>query len=189
MKNKLSTEDIKAFEWGKVKAGTEITKGDILFPKIEFKEKHEDIFPLTLKAGEIEEVEDHPDADKLYVLRVNLGKPIQLVAGIKQYYSKEELVGKKIVIVSNLKPAKLRRVISQGMLLAAEDKKGKVILLETSEKPGTEIKVEGYNNSQEQIDFNEFLKVKLKIKNKEVFYKNARLKGVKADSTDDAVIR
>ncbi len=83
-----------------------------------------------LKVGEVLEVEDHPSADKLYVLKVNLGEenPRTLVAGLKGYYSAEELKGKKIIVFSNLEPAVLRGVKSEGMLLAAE-KDGKVVLV------------------------------------------------------------
>lgn len=75
---------------------------------------------LDLRIGLIRSVEDHPNADKLIVLKVDIGRPIQLVAGLKAYYGKEELIGKKVVVITNLQPAKLRGVESQGMVLAAE---------------------------------------------------------------------
>ncbi len=84
---------------------------------------------LDFRIGEIKSVEDHPKADKLYVLNVDIGgKEITLVAGIREYYKKEDLIGKKIVVFTNLKPAVLRGIKSEGMLLAAEND-GKVILL------------------------------------------------------------
>ncbi|MEK6904092.1 MAG: methionine--tRNA ligase subunit beta [Nanoarchaeota archaeon] len=84
---------------------------------------------MDLRVGEILEVNDHPNADKLYVLKVDIGeKEIQLVAGIKNFYKKDELKGKKIVVFTNLEPAVLRGVKSEGMLLAA-DKDGRVTLL------------------------------------------------------------
>jgi methionyl-tRNA synthetase len=77
---------------------------------------------IQLKVGRIKEVTDHPNADKLYVISVDMGdKTKQLVAGIRQKYSREELMGKLIVVVDNLAPAVLRGVESQGMLLAASD--------------------------------------------------------------------
>lgn len=84
---------------------------------------------IELKVGEVLEVSDHPNADKLVVLDVDLGgEKRQLVAGLKGYLDVNELKGKRIVVVSNLKPANLRGVESQGMLLAAE-KDGKLALL------------------------------------------------------------
>ena len=85
----------------------------------------DDFKKLELKVARIIEVTDHPNADRLYVLKVDLGdKQKQIVAGIKASYQKEELVGKLIVVVDNLDPAILRGVESQGMLLAASDDSG-----------------------------------------------------------------
>lgn len=95
---------------------------------IEFKDWKE----LDIRVGEIKEVKDHPNADKLLILKVDVGKEIQLVAGIKNNYNKKELIGKKIVVFTNLEPAVLRGVKSEGMLLAAV-KEDKVVLL-TPEK-------------------------------------------------------
>ncbi len=84
---------------------------------------------FEFKVGQIKKVEDHPNADKLYVLKVDIGdKIIQLVAGIKQHYKKESLLNKKIIVFTNLKSATLRGVQSEGMLLAAT-KDNKVVLL------------------------------------------------------------
>jgi len=84
---------------------------------------------IKLRVGEVIEVMDHPNADKLYILVVDFGdEKRQIVSGIKDYYSKEELLGKKIVVITNLKPKKIRGVESQGMLLAAE-KDGKLALI------------------------------------------------------------
>jgi methionyl-tRNA synthetase len=89
----------------------------------------EDFKKLELKVGEIKEVNDHPHADKLYVLKVDLGdKTKQLVAGIRGSYLKDELLGRQVVVVDNLDPAVLRGVESQGMLLAASDETGIVIV-------------------------------------------------------------
>lgn len=85
----------------------------------------DDFRKLELKVGEIKEVNEHPNADKLYVVTVDLGDKIkQLVAGIKNSYTKEELIGKQVVVVDNLEPALLRGVESQGMILAASDETG-----------------------------------------------------------------
>lgn len=85
----------------------------------------DDFRRLELKVAEIKEVSDHPNADKLYIVTVDLGDKVkQLVAGIKNYYSKEELIGRQVVVVDNLEPAMLRGVESQGMILAASDEAG-----------------------------------------------------------------
>jgi methionyl-tRNA synthetase len=76
---------------------------------------------LDLEVGEILSVEKHPDAEKLFVEKVRLGDGVrQIVSGLAGHYLAEELVGKKVVIVRNIAPAKLRGVDSEGMLLAAE---------------------------------------------------------------------
>jgi len=89
----------------------------------------EDFEKLELKVGQIKDVADHPNADKLYVVTVDLGdKTKQLVAGIKISYKKEDLVGKQVVVVDNMSPAVLRGVESQGMILAASDETGIAIV-------------------------------------------------------------
>lgn len=76
---------------------------------------------VDLRVAKIIDVKDHPNADKLYVIKVSLGNEERtIVAGIKPWYKKEELIGKKIVIVANLQPKILRGIESRGMLLAAE---------------------------------------------------------------------
>lgn len=101
----------------------------------------QDFQKLDLKVGEILSVKDIPAADKLYLLEVNVGKKIQLVAGIKQFYTPKELVKKKIIVITNLEPAKIRGFESQGMLLAAEQN-GKIVLLAPDKdiEPGSKIR-------------------------------------------------
>jgi len=76
---------------------------------------------LDIRVGEVKAAEDHPNADKLLILRVDVGEPRQLVAGLKGYYNLDDLVGRKVVVFVNLKPVKLRGIESQGMVLAAVD--------------------------------------------------------------------
>lgn len=101
---------------------------------------------LDLRVGKILKVEEIEGADKLYKLQVDLGKELgkrTLCAGIKKYYKKEELKGKKIVVFANLKPRMLKGIESQGMLLAADNpEKGKVVLLspESDIEIGSKIK-------------------------------------------------
>lgn len=84
---------------------------------------------LELKVARIKEVQDHPNADKLYVIIIDLGdKTKQIVAGIRGFYQKEDLIGRQVVVVDNLEPAILRGVESQAMLLAAQDESGIAIV-------------------------------------------------------------
>jgi len=85
----------------------------------------EDFRKLELKVAQIKEVSEHPNADRLYVITLDLGdKTKQVVAGIRGSYQKEDLIGKQVVLVDNLEPAVLRGVESQGMILAASDENG-----------------------------------------------------------------
>ena len=87
---------------------------------------------LELIVGQIKKVENHPNADKLYVLSVDLGeeKERTIIAGIKHFYLPEELENKKAIFISNLKPIILRGIESNGMILAAGNKeKTKVVFL------------------------------------------------------------
>ncbi len=105
--------------------------------------KYEEFKKIELKIATIKSAEDHPNADKLYVLKIDFGnEERRIVAGIKDHYRKEELIGKQIVIVANLEAAKLRGVESQGMLLAADNGKGKIVLLTPDKKieNGAEVK-------------------------------------------------
>ncbi len=89
---------------------------------------------IKLKVAEVISCEDHPKADRLYVLKIKLGEEErQVVSGIKEFYQPEDLVGKKVVVITNLKPVKLRGVESNGMVLAAEDSDGKLSLVSTLE--------------------------------------------------------
>ena len=96
----------------------------------------EEFKKMDLRVARIKEVLDHPNADKLYLVNVEIGgEEKQIVAGIKSYYQKEELVGKLVVVVNNLKSSVIRGVESKGMLLASTDSSGLAIL--TLDKPIT----------------------------------------------------
>jgi len=88
---------------------------------------------LDLRVAQIKKVEDIEGADKLYKLTLDVGKEIGergICAGIKEYYSKDELKNKKIILFSNLKPRLMKGIESQGMLLAAvSEDSSKVVLL------------------------------------------------------------
>lgn len=141
---------------------------------------------LNLKVAEIKDVQPHPNADKLYVLQIHLGNEHrQLVAGIKAYYKPEELIGKKIIVVSNLKPANLRGVDSQGMLLAAE-KKGVVKLLDPGNAAlGDQVTIDKVIPNQEQITIDDFAEITLTTKNKKVVFGEQVLKTKQGDITVD----
>jgi len=99
-------------------------------------------FETSLKVGHIIEAEEVPKSKKLLKLQVDLGesKPRQVVAGIKEFYSAESLVGTQVCVVANLKPAKLMGMISEGMLLAAKDEDGLCLVRpEKPKKAGTPI--------------------------------------------------
>ncbi len=84
---------------------------------------------LDLRVAEILKAEPHPDADKLLVLRLQIGKEERtVVAGIKAYYDLKKLVGKKVVVFTNLQPRELRGIKSEGMILAAVDGDNVVLL-------------------------------------------------------------
>ena len=85
----------------------------------------EDFMKTQLKVGIVKSCEKHPKADKLLVSQIDIGNEVrQIVSGIAQSYTPEQMVGRKVIVVANLKPAKIRGVESQGMLLAGENEEG-----------------------------------------------------------------
>lgn len=96
----------------------------------------DDFAKIRLAVAEVVAAEPHPNADKLLKLRVRLGeREKQICAGIRAYYAPESLVGKRIVIVDNLEPRKLRGEMSHGMLLAARRPDGDGLSLVTVDAP------------------------------------------------------
>ena len=90
---------------------------------------------LEIATAKVLEAEEHPNADKLYVLKIEFGggETRQIVAGIREHYKKEDLIGKQIVVIKNIEPAKIRGVESNGMLLVAKDDKTLAILVPEKE--------------------------------------------------------
>ncbi|QWR76889.1 methionine--tRNA ligase [Candidatus Magnetomonas plexicatena] len=147
----LSTErNINAkLKWGTLKSGSVVTTIEQLFPKMERKDKVdekdtttevpektdelisiEDFAKVKLKVGKILSAEPVPKSNKLIKLSVDTGSEIrQVVAGIGKHYKADELIGKTVIVVANLKPAKLMGVESHGMVLAASE--GDVLKLVT----------------------------------------------------------
>src|SRR3989338_5010180 len=144
-------------------------------------------FPLDLRVGQILSAEPHPEADKLYILNVNLGDHRrQLVAGIRQHYSQTELKGKKIIVLSNLKPAKLRGIESQGMLLAGEED-GQLGVLTIDAPVGTSVGIEGLENNLAQIKYEEVAKGKLEVKAGKAFADGSQLRAAGKDVVADKI--
>ncbi len=98
--------------------------------------EYKDFEKLDIRIGTVKEVNPHPNADKLYVLKIQFDKEPdrQIIAGIKNYYKPEEILGKQVAVIVNLKPATLRGVESNGMLLAADNDEGKVVVLTPEKK-------------------------------------------------------
>ena len=123
-------------------------------------------FPLDLRVAKVERVEDHPDAGKLYVMQVDLGtEKRQLVAGLKAFIPRENIINKHIIVVCNLKPARLRGIESNGMLLAADDGKRVALLEAPNSDPGDEVAVKGVPNVKafQQLSIDDFARVRLSV--------------------------
>jgi len=121
---------------------------------------------IELEVGKIIEIKKHPNAEKLYIEKVQLkDKIIQLVSGLVPYYKPEELLNQKILVVKNLQPAKLRGEISEGMLLAAENEKGEVEVLIPQADVGSRVIMGNEQYPKEKISLDEFFKVKMEVKN------------------------
>lgn len=103
----------------------------------------EDFAKVELRVAQVVKCEKHPQADKLLVLTLDVGSGTrQVVSGIAQWYTPEELLGQKLVLVANLKPAKLRGLESEGMILAGEDEQGKVVVVKPEKDlpPGAKVR-------------------------------------------------
>jgi methionyl-tRNA synthetase len=97
--------------------------------------QYDDFAKIHLRVATVLECTPHPNADKLLLLKIDLGdEQRQLCAGLKQHYTPESLVGKQVIVVANLAPRTMRGQVSQGMLLAATDAEGgRVIVLNPAE--------------------------------------------------------
>lgn len=159
----LKEEAISRWEW-KPDYEIKVSKGEQLFPRIEKKEEKQkpeqkkektkmmegvkeliaidDFAKVELKVGKVVAAEKVEKSEKLLKLRVDIGEERQIVAGIAKSYTPDDLIGKKIVVVANLKPAKLMGIESHGMLLAATDEEGRlsVLTLDREVKQGARVK-------------------------------------------------
>lgn len=130
-------EDIKQKQIAEAKAESGETEEDSAVIDIEPKAEitFDDFMKMQFQVGEIIACEEVKKSKKLLCSQVRVGGEVkQIVSGIKQYYSAEEMVGKKVMVLVNLKPAKLAGVLSEGMLLCAEDAEGNLALV-VPEKP------------------------------------------------------
>ncbi len=95
----------------------------------------DDFQKVEIRIAKVLNVEQHPNADRLYVITVDLGEEGKrtVVAGIKAYYQPEDLIGKQIAMITNLEPREIRGIKSQGMLLAADDGTNVSVLSPTKE--------------------------------------------------------
>jgi methionyl-tRNA synthetase len=159
--------DVHAARWeaatDDIPAGQKLRVGKPLFSKIELERESEDPASLVdIRVARIVDVKEHPNADKLYVLEVDLGdERRQIVAGIRKDYTVEQLRGRKVVVLANLESAKLRGIESRGMLLAGEDAKD-VGLVVPPESAAVGTQIFGTKGAP-VLPFSEFQKYKLQV--------------------------
>jgi methionyl-tRNA synthetase len=95
----------------------------------------DDFQDMDIRTGRVEEVGEHPNADKLYKVQIDVGETIlQTCAGLKNFYEPEELEEKKVIVLANLEPTELRGEKSECMMLAAEDEDGETVSLLTTDQ-------------------------------------------------------
>jgi len=190
---KLAIKDL-----GKPVKSHKIKDAKIIFQKIEKKTKEEETVQdpfskLNIKVARVIDVKEHPKADKLYVMDIDLGQEKKvIVSGLRDYYTKEELLNKNICVLANLEKAKLRGIESKGMLLAAESKGVCKLLLAPNSSPGDQVYIEGIIPLNKEIDYKTFSKIKLKTKKKKAVYNDKILRTdneeVVVDIEDDVFI-
>lgn len=125
---RLDIDDI--LEREKLIAGTDADKLEVIEEDVSYID-FEDFMKVEMRTGKVVDIEDHPNADKLYVVTIEDGPDSTrtVCAGLKGIYQKEQLLGKQVIFVANLKPRKLRGIMSEGMILAADDGDGNVSVL------------------------------------------------------------
>ena len=148
---------------------------------------------IHLRTAVIKKVERHPQADKLYIIGLDIdGEDRTIVSGLVGHYTEEQLLGKHIIVAYNLKKAKLRGVESHGMLLAASDKDAlgneRVEVLDTADIPsGTRVMIEGLDagDTPEQISIDTFFSIPIKVERNVVLVngKKLTLKGAPIKTT------
>lgn len=165
--------------------------------KTQSKEKKEGFSSLNLKLGKIIEAKHHPNSEKLFIEKIDVGEkePRQIVSGLVGFYTVDELIGKKVIVAINLKPAKLRGEISQGMVLAAESEEGtKVGLLLADLKVGDNLVCNReIADNESQITIDDFLKVQMISKGNKIYFNENEItlnnKSIKTDKNIVGKIR
>ncbi len=138
-----------------------------------------DISALNIKVAKVVDIQNHPSADKLYVLKIDLGdEQRQLCAGLKPFYpDPNDLLGKHLAVVTNLAPANLRGELSEGMLLAGDDGVNVGILNPQNSKPGDQVKVDGIDEYKTDIlQFEDFMKYTFEAKDGKAYLMGKLLK-------------
>lgn len=140
---------------------------------------------LDLTVGKIIDIKKHPEADKLYIETIDFkDHQRQIISGLVEHYKPQELLNKKVIVVTNLKTAKLRGQKSEGMLLAAQQKK-EVSILTTNLEEGTKIL-----ESNTTITIEEFLKNKLEYKNQHLHVNQEKIKqNIKSDKNINGPVK
>ena len=128
-------EEIKQAQMAEAKAETGEEDEDVIDIEAKPEITFDDFMKMQFQVGEIIACEEVKKSKKLLCSQVKIGSEVkQIVSGIKQHYSAEEMVGKKVMVLVNLKPAKLAGVLSEGMLLCAEDAEGNLALMTPEKK-------------------------------------------------------
>jgi methionyl-tRNA synthetase len=187
VQEQLNLHDLSFKDLGFTTENHKIGKPTIIWTKMEplsFEKKDEAqkagpgaiVLPaiLDLIIAKVTKVERHPQAEKLYLETIDdgSGKERIIVSGLVPYYTPEALLNKKIILVNNLKPAKLRGVLSHGMLLAAQHE-GTVEVLEAHGQAGDRIVIEGFERGTKEISIDEFLQLKFLVYDHKIFCNGA----------------
>ncbi len=134
---------------------------------------------VELTVARITAVERHPKADKLFIESVDLGtEKRQIVSGLVGYYTPEELSGRNVIMVTNLKPARLRGVESQGMLLAAQDGTQVEVLFADWARPGDRVTIQGQAEPvarRVEIDIEQFFRVPIRVQENRILVEGSAL--------------
>ncbi len=146
-----------------------LKKPTVLYNKIEREEeRYEKWDLLDIRIARVEKVDEHPDAEKLYIVHLDLGSEKRVVvAGLKKFYSIDELENREVLILANLEQATLRGVESQGMLLAGDDGKHVALLMpEQTLPPGTRVMANGLEPlAGKVLKAKKFRKLKMEVVN------------------------
>ena len=190
---KIESGKLKDCKFGLIKKYS-VKREGVLFKKVDLIEPPKNSIILEneisfedfdFRVAEIKGVKDHPNADKLYILLLDFGKEnaddVQIVSGIREHYKKEELIGKKIILLKNLKEAVIRGVESQGMLLAVFDGKKLSLLTADESRNGERVFIDLREKARDIVEIKDFEKLNLISKNGKIIYNNKYLRTEKEE--------